>query len=83
MIVAGDINMTPWSPVMADFLATTSLASVRSGRGTLPTWPAWSPVLRVPIDHIFYSPAFAVESVDRIPVRGSDHIGLVSRLTIG
>ncbi len=82
-IVAGDFNTTPWSPVMCDFQDLTGLVNVRSGRGTFPTWPAWNPLLRVPIDHIFLSPNMGVENVKRVPIPGSDHIGLVSGLTIG
>lgn len=82
-IVAGDFNTTPWSPVMHDFQETTGLVDVRSGRGTFPTWPSWNPLLRVPIDHIFCTPGVGVEEVKRVPVPGSDHIGLVSTLTIG
>lgn len=82
-VVAGDFNTTPWSPVMRDFQTSTHLSNVRSGRGTFPTWPSWNPLLRVPIDHIFLSPGLGVEDVRRVPIPGSDHIGLVSSLTIG
>ncbi len=82
-IMAGDFNTTPWSPVLSQFQATTSYISVRTGRGTFPTWPSWNPMLRVPIDHIFHSPEFRVDRVNRVPLFHSDHIGLVARLSLG
>ncbi len=82
-LAAGDFNTTPWSPVMRDFLERTGLVDVRAGRGALPTWPSWNPLLCVPIDHILHSREIGVENVERLQLEGSDHIGLLSRLTLG
>jgi endonuclease/exonuclease/phosphatase (EEP) superfamily protein YafD len=82
LIVAGDLNATPWSPVLRDFEEKTGLGSVRNGRGPLPTWPSWNSLLRVPIDHIYTSPILIPEEVDRIVIPGSDHAGLLARIRL-
>lgn len=79
-VVAGDLNTTPWSPVLRDFGRTTGLRSVRAGRGALPTWPSWNRLIGVPIDHVYLSDGFAVEDLSRVTVPGSDHYGLLVRL---
>ena len=79
-IVAGDLNTTPWSPVLRDFQTTTGLISARAGRGTFPTWPSWNMLFSVPIDHIYYSDRFTAVEVRRVPIPGSDHLGLFAVL---
>jgi len=78
-ILAGDLNTTPWSPVMRDFEETTGLTSARAGRGNAPTWPSWSRFLAVPIDHVYHSDHFVSQSIERVPIPGSDHHGLLAR----
>ncbi|MBN1826465.1 MAG: endonuclease/exonuclease/phosphatase family protein [Candidatus Eisenbacteria bacterium] len=79
-IAAGDMNSTPWSPVLRDFERTTGLTSVREGHGTLPTWPSWGMWIGVPIDHIFHSDHFRTEYVLPVKIPGSDHRALLARL---
>jgi endonuclease/exonuclease/phosphatase family metal-dependent hydrolase len=77
VIVAGDLNCTPWS------LALRPLrAKVTSATGHSRTWPARFPLL--PLDHILYGGAVSV--VDAGPWRGgparhaSDHLPVVAVL---
>lgn len=41
VIVAGDLNLTPWSPLFQDFLALSGLRDAARGRGLTPTWYRW------------------------------------------
>jgi endonuclease/exonuclease/phosphatase (EEP) superfamily protein YafD len=82
LVLAGDLNATPWSPVLGAFERRTGLASARAGRGTLPTWPTWSRLFSFPIDHIHHSDAFLVEELRRVPIPGSDHFGLFAVLSL-
>jgi endonuclease/exonuclease/phosphatase (EEP) superfamily protein YafD len=81
-ILAGDLNATPWSPVVRDFEETTGLWSVRNGKSPLPTWPSWNVLMQVPIDHIYHSGFLLREKVERVPIPGSDHVGLLARLNL-
>lgn len=81
-LLAGDMNSTPWSPVLRDFERVTGLHSVRNGHGTLATWPSWNMFLGVPIDHIYHSDEFITDYVYKVTIPGSDHMGLLARLRI-
>ncbi|MFP6583911.1 MAG: endonuclease/exonuclease/phosphatase family protein, partial [Candidatus Hydrogenedentota bacterium] len=77
VVLAGDMNVTPWSPVYRDALADANLGNARQGFGVMPTWPALGlkiPV--VPIDHCLVSPEIVVTHMERGPRWGSDHRAL-------
>lgn len=81
-LVAGDLNLTPYSPYFDDLTADAGVQSVRQGHGILPTYPTFLPLAGIPIDHILHSPQFRVRSVRRITLRGSDHHGISADLTL-
>jgi endonuclease/exonuclease/phosphatase (EEP) superfamily protein YafD len=83
VIVAGDLNTTPWSPHFRDLLAATGLRDAAAGRGWLPTWPAWLGPAGIPIDHVLVRGEVAVAGLRRGPDIGSDHHPLVADLRIG
>ena len=73
-IVAGDFNMTPWSPHFVDFLSASQLEDSAKGRGVMPTWyalPLFS--FGVPIDHICVSEGIHIGDRGVGPDLGSDH----------
>jgi len=73
-IVAGDFNMTPWSPHFKDFLSTAQLEDSAKGRGVMPTWyvlPLFS--FGIPIDHICVSEGIHIDDRGIGPDLGSDH----------
>jgi endonuclease/exonuclease/phosphatase (EEP) superfamily protein YafD len=72
-IVAGDFNVTAWSPVFQDMLFQSDLRDARRGFGLLPTWPTSIPPLEVPFDHILVSPEVVVHEFGLGPDTGSDH----------
>jgi endonuclease/exonuclease/phosphatase (EEP) superfamily protein YafD len=82
-IVAGDFNVTAWSPVFQDMLFRSDLRDGRRGFGLLPTWPTSVPPLEVPFDHILVSPVVVVHEFGRGPDTGSDHYPVWADFSIG
>lgn len=82
LIVAGDFNVTPYSPVLADWLERTSLSDTRRGRGFGMSWPASLPILGIPIDHVLVSEDFLVAAHYYGPAFGSDHYPVLTRLAL-
>ncbi|MCA9972137.1 MAG: endonuclease/exonuclease/phosphatase family protein [Anaerolineales bacterium] len=82
VVVAGDLNLAPWGPVLADFLAAAGLENGRIGHGLLPTWPTRFPLLRVPLDHVLVSPDLAVRAMHTPPADGADHLPLLAEIAL-
>jgi len=73
----GDLNSSSWSPAFRDLLRDAGLRDTRLGRGVQSTWPAWLPMVQIPIDHALVSPGVRVHGRfvgDRV---GSDHLPVV------
>lgn len=82
VIVAGDFNVTPYSPYYSDWLAATRLTDSRYGRTLSASWPAVLPILGIPIDHVAVSNEFTILSHHRLPAFGSDHWGIMAELAL-
>ncbi len=82
VIVAGDFNVTPYSPYYSDWLATTGLTDSRYGRTLSASWPAALPILGIPIDHVAVSNEFVILAHHRLPAFGSDHWGIMAELAL-
>jgi endonuclease/exonuclease/phosphatase (EEP) superfamily protein YafD len=82
LIVAGDFNVTPYSPYFTDWLAVTGLTDTRRGRTLAPSWPATLPILGIPIDHVAVTSDFAIRGHRRLPAFGSDHWAVLAELTL-
>ena len=80
LVIAGDLNVTVWSPAFADLLVDGGLVQARAGQGVLPTWPAFAGPLGVPIDQILMTPDLAALSLRALPALGSDHRPLLAEL---
>jgi endonuclease/exonuclease/phosphatase (EEP) superfamily protein YafD len=80
VVVLGDLNVTPDSPVFDQFLEQAGLRDAMRGRGWRPTWFAsvWPLALR--IDHVLVSSGFCVEHAAVGPSLGSDHRPVLARL---
>ena len=80
-ILAGDFNMTPFSPFYGDILREGDLVSASKGRGLCFTWPSWSfPMLKpmaIQIDNCLTSKGIDVISWRRGPDLGSDHLPVI------
>lgn len=80
-IVAGDLNITPFSPVFDEFLAAAKLRDPRRGQGLLTTWPANRLPLRIPIDHVLVGEGVSAR-LSTGPTVGSDHLPVIAEIRL-
>jgi endonuclease/exonuclease/phosphatase (EEP) superfamily protein YafD len=80
-VLAGDLNITPFSPYFDQFLANARLNDPRRGLGLLPTWPVNHPSLGIPIDHCLLGDGMAARLIVG-PDVGSDHRPLLAELQL-
>jgi len=80
--VAGDFNITPYSPFYTDWLAASGLTDTRRQRTLSVSWPAVLPILGIPIDHVAVSTEFDILAHRRLPNFDSDHYGIVAELAL-
>jgi endonuclease/exonuclease/phosphatase (EEP) superfamily protein YafD len=81
VLIAGDFNLTPWSPYFDRFIEQSGLKDCALGQGWLATWPAQAPPLRIRIDHCFASHHWQVQRVRVGPRLGSDHLPVIVDLS--
>jgi endonuclease/exonuclease/phosphatase (EEP) superfamily protein YafD len=77
LLLLGDLNVSPWSSHFRRLLRESGLRDSSQGRGVLPTWPTFSPLLRIPIDHCLYSQGIAIVDRRTGPHVGSDHFPVI------
>ncbi len=81
--MTGDFNSTPWSWPVRRLLSSTDLLNSQVGFGLQPSFSAETNLLlRVPIDHLFHSPALEVTDRQLGPPLGSDHFPLIVDLQL-
>jgi endonuclease/exonuclease/phosphatase (EEP) superfamily protein YafD len=72
VILAGDLNTTPWSKTYRTLRRVAGLVPASTLR---PTWPAWPLVFpQVALDHIFVSPDLTVSAAGTGPAVGADRL---------
>ncbi len=82
VVLLGDLNLSPDSPVFGSLLEQSGLSDALQGRGWRPTWLAGVWPLGLRIDHALVSPSFCVEHVTVGPPIGSDHRPVSVRLGV-
>ena len=82
VIVAGDFNTTPFSPVFQEVLARSGLKDPRVEAGWQPSWPTYMPLFWLPIDHILVSSEIQVYRVSTGKFIWSDHYPIIAELSI-
>ncbi|MEZ6041199.1 MAG: endonuclease/exonuclease/phosphatase family protein [Planctomycetaceae bacterium] len=74
VVVMGDLNITPWSPIFQDFAGNSELRRHTSGPGIRPTWyrfPAFA--FGLVIDHVLSTDNLSSDSCSVGADVGSDH----------
>lgn len=82
LLVAGDFNVTPWSPHYQDAVRRSGLSDCALGQGVESSWPAPLPFLGIRIDHCLASKHWRSVSVNTGPFVGSDHRPLIADLQL-
>jgi endonuclease/exonuclease/phosphatase (EEP) superfamily protein YafD len=78
LVLAGDLNTTPWSNAFRLLKGATGLAPASL---LMPSWPAWPIALpQIALDHIFVSSDLGVAATGTGPAVGSDHLPVWARL---
>ncbi len=78
VIVAGDFNATPLTPIFNDFL---KIADILASRFYVPTFPSKLKLIGIPIDHILVR-HIRVKKINALPAIGSDHQPLKAALLL-
>lgn len=82
VVVAGDLNVTPWSPHFTDLLAEGGLRNERPTWGLGISWPTQMPWLGIPLDHCLTSSEVALLRREVTEPVASDHWPLLVELTL-
>lgn len=82
VVLAGDLNMTPWSPRFHRLLQAAGLGDAAIGRGLTATWFSRQPIVGLMIDHVLASPEIATRDYLVGPDLGSDHLPVVADLML-
>lgn len=81
VVVAGDLNATPWSTNFQATLEQGELTDSLETHGLQPSWPAGLGRLGIPIDHVLHSEELVVVDRQLGPSFGSDHRMVHARIT--
>ncbi len=74
VVVAGDLNATPWTEGFRLLTGPADLVNSQEGFGYSPTWPTQLPsFLRIPLDHVLHSRELTVTKREIGPRLSSDH----------
>lgn len=79
-IVAGDLNLTNYSPYFGDLLQTGGLRDSRQGFGVQASWAPRLPLLDLPLDHFLTMRHWHVANRRVGPHLGSDHRPVIADL---
>ncbi len=84
VIVVGDFNTTPFSPIFNKMIEDTNLKNSGQGIGYLGTWPSVMPSeLGIPIDHLLISKNISTINKNIYRKRlGSDHYPVITMLSV-
>jgi len=83
VLLLGDLNATPWCSEFKSLLAESGMRDSSQGRGVQATWPAWNPLLLIPIDHCLHAAGIWIAKKEIGPNVGSDHYPVVVAFALG
>lgn len=78
-VAAGDLNLTPWSPI---FEHANGVQHCFDTRRHIGTWPAWIAPAGIQIDHCFASREWDISTTELLEPIGSDHRPVLMRATL-
>lgn len=82
LILLGDLNVSPWSHYYRKFIDKSGLINSSKGRAIHPTWPTFSPLFLIPIDHCLHTTGIAIKSKKIGPGLGSDHYPVIIEFSV-
>ncbi|MBM4152423.1 MAG: hypothetical protein FJ220_02730 [Kiritimatiellaceae bacterium] len=77
VVLAGDLNLSPWSPWFRALLKESGLKNSMQGFGFQPSWPKKPAFFRIPLDHVLHSPDVQIVNRFMGEDTGSDHLPLI------
>jgi endonuclease/exonuclease/phosphatase (EEP) superfamily protein YafD len=77
VLLVGDLNVSPWSSYFTRLLKNSGLKNSMKGFGFQPSWPSNTSFLRIPIDHVLYTPEIVIRNRAVGPDVGSDHLPVI------
>lgn len=81
-IITGDLNDVGWSPTTKNFMRISKLFDPRKGRGLFNSYNAKLWPFRWPLDHVFVSKEFKLNTIKRLPYYGSDHFPIYIEISL-
>ena len=78
VLLLGDLNTTPWSPIFGEVLEQGGLRDSAQGFALKGTWLNRNPLFGLPIDHALLGEGLASGSREVGPDLGSDHYPVVT-----
>jgi endonuclease/exonuclease/phosphatase (EEP) superfamily protein YafD len=79
----GSLDATPQQAAFRRMVGTgLTDAADALGRGPRPTWPSWSPLPFLPVDHVLVGGGIGVRAASTLPVAGTAHRALVTSLAV-
>lgn len=82
VLIAGDLNITIWSPYYREFVERSGLADARTGFGIGATYPAAMAAFGIPIDHILITEPSRVGNFRVLNSIGSDHLPISAEVSL-
>jgi endonuclease/exonuclease/phosphatase (EEP) superfamily protein YafD len=82
VVLAGDLNATPWSSIFEHLTESSGLVDTALGRGLTATWASRQPMIGLVIDHVLTSRDIVTRDYLVGDELGSDHLPVVADLIL-
>ena len=82
MLAMGDFNDVAWSDTSQLFKRVGTYLDPRIGRGFYATFPASMPAFRWPLDQIYFTEQFSIDSLNVLGKVGSDHLPILAKVCL-
>lgn len=81
-VLAGDLNDVPWSYAQQRFREISQMRDPRLGRAFGATFKADNPLMRWPLDYVYFTPGFGLVRFEPLDDVGADHFPLLAELCL-